>query len=89
MEAVRTCVGCRQRAPRADLVRVTQQAAMLIVDHKAVNPGRGAWFHPVSECLQLAINRRAFSRALKMTEPADVSGLVQSIEKAETMLASK
>lgn len=89
MEAVRTCVGCRQRASRSALLRVIEISAVLIPDHSATKPGRGAWLHPVSECLEKAIQRRAFGRALRLTQAPDATGLIQTIEKAEMMLAFK
>jgi predicted RNA-binding protein YlxR (DUF448 family) len=89
MEAVRTCVGCRQRASRSALLRVIRHSEELIPDFKAIKPGRGAWLHPVSECLEKAIQRNAFGRSLKCNRAPDATGLIQSIEKAEMMLAFK
>ncbi|MDE2386575.1 MAG: YlxR family protein [Actinomycetales bacterium] len=81
MEPVRTCVGCRQRANRADLARlcieqpVTGQVPVLVHDTKAILPGRGAWIHASNECLKLAIERKAFGRALKLSATPDSTGL--------------
>ncbi|MGN6762410.1 MAG: YlxR family protein [Leifsonia sp.] len=66
MESVRTCVGCRSRAPRSSLLRIVAQNSELVVDPSATRPGRGAWLHPVDECLDLALKRRAFGRALRV-----------------------
>ncbi|HWV49735.1 MAG TPA: YlxR family protein [Microbacterium sp.] len=77
MEPVRTCVGCRARASRSDLLRVVAQDGALIIDERAVLPGRGAWVHPEPECLDKALRRRAFARALRVTAPLDT----QTIEK--------
>jgi uncharacterized protein len=35
------------------------------VDHSATLPGRGAWVHPTLECVEKALTRKAFGRALK------------------------
>ncbi|MFM5967706.1 MAG: YlxR family protein [Micrococcales bacterium] len=81
MEPVRTCVGCRQRALRSELARVcithsqSTSGPVLVVDSKTNLPGRGAWIHASSECLKLAIERRAFVRALKLSASPDTSGL--------------
>ena len=83
----RTCVGCRQRSQRANLLRIVEKSNFLVFDERKSLPGRGAWLHPSSECLELAIQRNAFSRALKLSKPADASGLVITKEQAETMLA--
>jgi predicted RNA-binding protein YlxR (DUF448 family) len=91
MEPVRTCVGCRQRASRTSLIRIVNQSSKgisaLIVDEKAILPGRGAWLHASVQCLKLAIERRAFGRALKLSATPDSSGLNSHIEQAETTLA--
>ncbi|WP_309101948.1 YlxR family protein [Microbacterium sp.] len=77
MEPVRTCVGCRMRAPRSALLRVVSQNDVLILDERAVLPGRGAWLHPTQECMDAALRRRAFGRALRVSTPLDT----QTIEK--------
>ncbi|HWS52146.1 MAG TPA: YlxR family protein [Microbacterium sp.] len=77
MEPVRTCVGCRTRAPRSALLRVVSQNDVLILDERAVLPGRGAWVHPTQECMDAALRRRAFGRALRVSTPLDT----QTIEK--------
>ncbi|HEY1105151.1 YlxR family protein [Agromyces endophyticus] len=66
MEPVRTCIGCRSRAPRSSLLRVVLQESQVTADDAAVLPGRGAWLHPTLECYQLAVRRRAFARALRV-----------------------
>ena len=68
MEPVRTCLGCRQRAPRSSLVRVVARDGRAVVDTAARLPGRGAWVHPDSGCIENAIRRRAFGRALRVAE---------------------
>ncbi|MGO2749173.1 MAG: YlxR family protein [Pseudoclavibacter sp.] len=65
MSSVRTCVGCRSRSARSQLLRVVLRQGSLEVDISASLPGRGAWIHPTAECTRLAIERRAFLRAFK------------------------
>lgn len=67
---VRTCVGCRQRAAKRELLRVTagtdatgSPAAM--PDPAGTAPGRGAHLHATPECYELAVRRKAFARALR------------------------
>ena len=66
---VRTCVGCRQRAAKADLLRVVVDdrgaGREVVPDPKGRAPGRGAHLHPTLECLELAERKRAFARALR------------------------
>ncbi|WP_307824510.1 YlxR family protein [Geodermatophilus bullaregiensis] len=63
---VRTCVGCRERAPVTDLLRVVLRAGALVPDPRRRLPGRGASLHPTPECLRAAERRRAFPRALRL-----------------------
>ena len=67
---VRTCVGCRRRAVKNELLRVVADdlgdGPEVIPDPRGDAPGRGAHLHPTSECLELALRRRAFPRALRV-----------------------
>ena len=70
---VRTCVGCRARAAKSELLRVVvgsdaQGHPALCPDPAGTAPGRGAHLHPTPACYDLAVRRRAFSRALRLTE---------------------
>jgi len=69
-EPVRTCIGCRERATKRELLRVTAGsdaygASAVVPDPRGAAPGRGAHLHPTSECYDLAVRRKAFSRALR------------------------
>ena len=66
MEAVRTCLGCRIGADRSALLRVVARDGVAIPDPSATLPGRGAWVHPTSDCVDKAIARKAFGRALRV-----------------------
>ncbi|WP_128772812.1 YlxR family protein [Actinomyces oricola] len=70
----RTCIGCRGKAPRAQLLRLTMTTSgELAVDARATAPGRGAWIHPDPACLDLAERRRAFRRALRTSGSPDAT----------------
>ncbi len=71
MEPVRTCVGCRARVARSSLLRVVARDGVLVSDPAASLPGRGAWVHDTPECIETALRRRAFGRALRMSGPLD------------------
>jgi predicted RNA-binding protein YlxR (DUF448 family) len=62
---VRTCVGCRRKAAKSELVRLVWQQAVL-VDPAQREPGRGAYLHPGPECLSQALRRRTLGRALRV-----------------------
>ncbi|MFG6403391.1 MULTISPECIES: YlxR family protein [unclassified Microbacterium] len=81
MEPVRTCVGCRTRAPRSALLRVVAADSVLVRDDRAVLPGRGAWVHETSECVTAALRRRAFVRALRVSGPLDTQTFEESLQR--------
>ena len=87
MEQVRTCVGCRQRETRKSLIRLVLVNSKISIDSEKKLPGRGAWLHAKTACLQLALNRKAFGRAFKRQSEADEQVLTQAIEQAEAMMA--
>ncbi len=63
-QPVRTCVGCGRKAAQPGLVRLKAEAGSVVFDH-ARTGGRGAWLHPALECLDRALQRRSFARALR------------------------
>ncbi len=76
---VRTCVGCRRRDDQDALLRVVAVGEAgsttrwrLLPDERRRAPGRGAYVHPDAECLQTAIARRAFGRALRLAAGAQI-----------------
>ena len=70
-------MGCRQRGSRSTLLRVVAASGgdVLLVDEQRRLPGRGAWLHLSTACLDLAEKRRAFPRALRRPGPLDTSGV--------------
>jgi predicted RNA-binding protein YlxR (DUF448 family) len=72
---VRTCVGCRVRAAKTDLLRVVAVEGVCVPDPRGTSPGRGAYLHPDPACLTQAERRKAFPRALRvpgLLDPARV-----------------
>lgn len=58
-------MGCRERADKAELLRVVWRGA-LIADERQVEPGRGAYLHRERRCVEAALRRRALGRALRL-----------------------
>ncbi len=73
-EPVRTCIGCGGKAAQRELVRLRNEGGRVIVDRKRQG-GRGAWLHPSAACLEAALRRRAFARALRSSVVADAAAL--------------
>jgi predicted RNA-binding protein YlxR (DUF448 family) len=61
----RTCIGCRRRADKEELLRMVNRAGALVLDADQTEPGRGAYVHRRAGCLDLAVRRRAVGRALR------------------------
>jgi predicted RNA-binding protein YlxR (DUF448 family) len=84
---IRTCVGCRQRASAAELLRVVvapeaigatpvqTDAVPVVPDPRRRARGRGAWVHPDLACVELAQRRRAFGRALRVPGSIDAAAV--------------
>ncbi|MDQ2782031.1 MAG: YlxR family protein, partial [Actinomycetota bacterium] len=71
-QPVRTCVGCRRTDSRSALLRVVAVVGewggnvSLVPDPRHRLPGRGAWLHLSTTCLEQAVRRKAFTRALRL-----------------------
>ncbi|KAF5994451.1 MULTISPECIES: YlxR family protein [Streptomyces] len=78
----RTCVGCRERAAKTDLLRTVAVEGECVPDHRGTLPGRGAYVHPALVCFDLAVRRRAFPRALRAPGPLDTVALRLYVEQA-------
>ena len=78
---VRTCVGCRRRAPQGDLLRVVCVEGRLVPDPERRRPGRGAYVHLSRECVTAAIARKAFGRALRAGGGLDPRDLELAVEQ--------
>lgn len=72
---VRTCVGCRARAAKSELLRVVAVDGDAVIDVRGAMPGRGAHLHPDPGCLALAVRRKAIPRALRHVGELDCTAL--------------
>ena len=88
---MRMCIGCRERASKPELLRVVAvgdaTGTVLTPDLPGSAGGRGAHLHPTVACLDLAVRRKAFGRALRVQGPLDdsvVRTTVQTMESTTT-----
>ena len=79
-EPVRTCIGCRQRACKSELLRVTARDGLCLPDPRSRQPGRGAYLHPTTRCLDQAERRRAFPRGLRVSGALDTAPIRALLE---------
>lgn len=74
-------MGCRKRAAKHQLLRVTAVEGVCVPDPRGALPGRGAHLHPEPACLDLAVRRRAFPRAFRLQGTLDTGRLSEFIEE--------
>lgn len=75
-DSERTCVGCRQVAPRDALLRFARGPdGDLAPDPARRLGGRGASVHPTRACIEAAVKRGGFARAFHAEITADAATL--------------
>ena len=63
---VRTCVGCREREAKPELLRIVASTEGAIRwDPNGSEPGRGAYVHRRRSCVEAALSRGALARGLR------------------------
>ncbi len=81
---LRTCIGCRGTDSRSALLRVVlgqgEHGLTVVPDPERRRPGRGAWLHPDVSCLDLAVRRKAFGRALRSSSGPDTTLVARWVE---------
>ena len=71
----RTCIATRQMHPDVELLRVVADPDVpgrILADPGRTLPGRGAWITPSLDAVELAEQRRAFGRALRLSTQVDL-----------------
>ena len=83
-EPVRMCAGCREHAPKKELIRIVRTpAGEIVADAAGKTPGRGAYICRKAECLARARKSRALERMLNTTiSPETYDALAAAIEAA-------
>lgn len=74
-------MGCRERSAKSELLRIVADGDACVPDPRGTLPGRGAYVHPASVCLDLAVRRRAFPRAFKAKGPFDPAAVQRFVER--------
>ncbi|MEI8058492.1 MAG: YlxR family protein [Actinomycetes bacterium] len=69
-------------------MRVVLVEGNLVPDSRSRIAGRGAWLHPISECLDLAVRRRAIPRALRVTSALDVAAVRAEVDRRAAGVSS-
>lgn len=83
---IRTCLGCRRTDDRSTLLRVTARedesgVIRIVPDVRRRLGGRGAWLHPRPDCIEQAVRRRGFARALRVRATIDLEPLTAYLDR--------
>ncbi|MBI4562397.1 MAG: YlxR family protein [Candidatus Rokubacteria bacterium] len=63
---VRTCIGCRGRRPKSQLVRLVREPDGLVgLDRSGTAPGRGAYVCPGRGCVATALKQGRLAHAFR------------------------
>lgn len=78
----RTCVGCRGKAGKREMLRFVRSADGAVrADPTGSAPGRGAYVHRDPGCVELALAKRSLGRALRTgLGPEEAARLRRDIE---------
>ena len=81
---MRQCVGCREKRPKRELVRVVKSPeGEITLDFKGKAPGRGAYVCPNVDCLKKARKAKAFERGFDCQIPQEVYDALTERMEAE------
>ncbi|MGH2825777.1 MAG: YlxR family protein [Actinomycetota bacterium] len=88
---VRTCVGCRSRRPKTDLIRITvaPDGAVIAEGRGGRAPGRGAYVCSNPSCASRALKSGALRRALKCEDvnsselTRELGGLIDIVNQGD------
>jgi hypothetical protein len=64
-QPIRTCIACRQKKPKRDLVRLVLQEGVPVIDSTGKLHGRGANICPSLKCFDKAVKNSNFKKAWK------------------------
>ncbi len=68
----RTCVGCRDKKPKRELIRVVRTPQGTIeIDARGKKTGRGAYLCKTRDCWETSFNRKRLEHALKIEFSAE------------------
>ena len=69
----RQCMGCRERKPKRDMIRIVRTPEGAVnLDFGGKMNGRGAYICPNPECLRKVQKSKALDRSLEVTIPDEV-----------------
>ena len=90
-EPARTCIGCRKKTTKWELVRlVRNQDGRISVDESGKNPGRGAYVCLNPQCIDLALTSKKLNKVLKTNVTlTDIEALKQALSNLMQKTSSR
>jgi predicted RNA-binding protein YlxR (DUF448 family) len=83
-EPERTCVGCRAKGPKRDLLRIARTAdGTVALDRSGRGDGRGAYVHRREDCVDVALSRGAVFRVLRARAGEDAAARLRRAIEGE------
>ncbi|MCL2680743.1 MAG: YlxR family protein [Coriobacteriia bacterium] len=81
----RTCVACRKKAARTELLRFVQGSeGQVEFDQSRRAPGRGAWTCSSAQCFETAVAKGRFARVTGRRDTRDEEAMHKLRERVET-----
>ena len=80
LKRIRTCVGCRAERPKNEMLRVVKvSGGVITMDTTGRQQGRGAYLCPDTECLRMAVKKKALSRALRHPVGNEIYAMMEQL----------
>lgn len=81
---MRMCIACRQMKPKRELIRIIQSDGQISVDYLQKIQTSGAYICPDTECVNMAIKKKALERKFKRAVDKSVyDSISEAAEKFE------
>ena len=64
---MRRCIACYKSSPQDEMIRFTLWDGEIVRDKECKNDGRGLYLCNNKECFDIAIKKKAFNRACRMS----------------------
>ena len=85
-DPIRTCLGCGQRNPKKELIKIVMVHGALRVDEAGKLPGRGAYLCPETACISSLLKKKGrLSYSLRVSVPraAEEAFLMELLHRSD------
>ena len=85
-DPIRTCLGCGQRSPKEELIRIVMPDGTLRVDEAGRLPGRGAYLCPETACISSLLKKQgklSYSLRVSVSRAAEEAFLMELLHRRD------